>query len=201
MYEPLLPVLIRNGWKNCQDTFHKLKLFNAILDKIFLYFFTYWHRLSSPKVASETELDSFSRFPLGDAEWLRTSGHQEISIKSLKYLAWKANPHLVIENKYFVVLKNCKKIRQREREREREREKKKTCLQYTVQDCTICHCCTNSSYSNFFNSNLVISTYIVFFFLSGFLTNITIQKTAGEAGGYLLNSFLLLPSASHTLSY
>ena len=59
MYKPFLPVLIRNGWESFRDTFHQLKLFTVIMDKIFTYFSYTGNRLPSRQVASETELDYY----------------------------------------------------------------------------------------------------------------------------------------------
>ena len=123
MCKPFLPVLIRKGWKNVRDTFHQLRLLTVILGTIFTYLFTYWHRLPSPQVASEPELDYYHqrvtvRFPLRVAERFRT-------LKSQKCLEWKAIPiWLLGMNILTVVIK----------------KENLSCFQYIIQNCTICHC-------------------------------------------------------------
>lgn len=141
MYKPFLPVLIRNGWESFRDTFHQLKLFTVIMDKIFTYFsYTGIDSLHGKSQVKRTRLLPSEN--LRFAARLRILGHQEISIKYFKCLDWKASPHLVTGNEYFDIW--AKKLQKKERERERE----ETSFQYIVQDCTICHSCTNLSYSN-----------------------------------------------------
>ena len=56
--------------------------------------------------------------------------------------------------------------------------------------------------ASIFSNKFAIYIYIYFFFYLGFLSRtLTIHMAAGEGGGYLFNSSLLLPPTSRTLRH